>query len=124
MPILNIKIPSGHSPDQKKNLLKGLTDAVVTSIAAPLPSIRVTIEEVAPEHTIVAGEIGKPMTLITAVLIVGRTPEMKAALIKALAQSVQTTIGISTDDTRILIQDIEKFDLGVAGGISAKAAGR
>ncbi|AWB34310.1 tautomerase family protein [Orrella marina] len=124
MPILNIKIPTGHSTEQKKNLLKGLTDAVVASLAAPLPSIRVTIEEVAPDHTIVAGEIGKPMTLITAVLIVGRTPELKAALIKALAESVQATIGISIDDTRVVIQDIERTDLGVAGGISAKAAGR
>lgn len=124
MPILNIKIPTGYSTDQKKSLLKGMSDAVIASIAAPLPSIRVTIEEVSPDHTIVAGEIGKPMTLITAVLIQGRTPELKAALIKALAESVQATIGISTNDTRIVIQDVSTDDLGVAGGISARAAGR
>lgn len=124
MPILNIKIPTGYSTDQKKSLLKGMSDAVIASIAAPLPSIRVTIEEVSPDHTIVAGEIGKPMTLITAVLIQGRTPELKAALIKALAESVQATIGISTNDTRIVIQDVSTDDLGVAGGISARASGR
>jgi len=124
MPILNIKIPTGHTSTQKTALLKGLTDAVLASLKAPLPSIRVTIDEVAPENTIVAGEIGKSMTLITAVLIAGRTEELKAALIKELALAVQSSIGVSIDDTRVVIQDVATIDLGVAGGISAKAAGR
>lgn len=124
MPILNIKIPTGHSSQQKTALLKGLTDGVIASLNAPLPSIRVTIEEVAPEHTIVAGEIGKPMTLVTAVLIEGRTEALKAAFIKAVAEAVEAAIGVSVQDTRVVIQDVATTDLGVAGGISAKAAGR
>ncbi len=124
MPILNIKIPTGHTSTQKAALLKGLTDAVLVSLKAPLHSIRVTIDEVAPENTIVAGEIAKPMTLITAVLIAGRTEALKAALFKELALAVQSSIGVSVEDTRIVIQDVATIDLGVAGGISAKAAGR
>jgi len=64
------------------------------------------------------------MALIYVALIVGRDEAQKAALIAALSQSVQDAIGISTQHTRVLLHDLEKTDLGVAGGISAKASGR
>jgi len=124
MPILTIKIPSGHSPAQKTDLLKGLTQAVVNSLAAPLPSIRVTIDEVNPEHCIVAGEIGQPNALVHVALIAGRTEEQKAALIAEIAKAVEQAIGLSTQHTRVLIEDYPTTDMGVAGGVSAKAAGR
>lgn len=124
MPILNIKIPTGHTPAQKTALLKGLSDAVIKSVNAPLHTIRITIDEFALEHTIVAGELGKPNALIHAALIVGRSEEIKAALIAELAKAVEQAIGLSTEQTRVLIQDYPTTDMGVAGGISAKAAGR
>jgi len=124
MPILTITIPSGHSPAQKTDLLKGLTQAVVNSLAAPLPSIRVTIDEVTAEHCIVAGEIGQPNALVHAALIAGRTEEQKAALIAEIAKAVEQAIGLSTQHTRVLIEDYPTTDMGVAGGVSAKAAGR
>jgi len=124
MPILTIQIPTGNTKEQKASLLKGVTQAVIEGFQAPLPSIRVNLLEVPPENTIVAGEIGQVMTLIHAAVIVGRNEAQKAALIAALAKAVQDTIGISTEHTRILIEDLEKTDLGVAGGISAKASGR
>jgi len=124
MPILTIQIPTGYTKEQKASLLKGVTQAVIEGFQAPLSSIRANLVEIPPENTIVAGEIGQVMTLIQAIVIVGRTEAQKAALIAALAKAVQDTIGISTEHTRILIGDFEKTDLGVAGGISAKAAGR
>lgn len=124
MPILTIKIPAGHSHEQKTALLKGLTDAVLTSLNAPLPSIRISIDEVPPENTIVAGVLGQPNALVHAALIAGRTEELKAAMIAAIARAVEQAIGLSTEHTRVLIQDYPTTDMGVAGGISAKAAGR
>jgi len=124
MPILTIQIPTGYSAAQKTALLKGLTVAVTTSINAPLPSVRVTISEIAPECTIVAGEIGKPAALIHVGLIEGRTEPLKAALIAALSKAVQDALELSMDHTRVLLQDYPTTDLGVAGGLSAKASGR
>lgn len=124
MPILTIQVPTGHSPSQKTALLKGLTQAVTSSINAPLPSVRVTISEVPPEWTIVAGEIGQPAALIHCALIEGRSEALKAALIAALAKAVEDALGLSMAHTRILLQDYPTTDMGVAGGISAKAAGR
>ncbi|CAM3792112.1 tautomerase family protein [Bordetella tumulicola] len=124
MPILNIQIMQGHSAAQKTNLLKNSSQAVVDSIAAPLPSVRVVLEEVASDHVIVAGELAKPMALVLARLIEGRTPEKKAALIAALSQAIHKSIDISEQDVRVIITDIPKTDMGVANGITALAAGR
>jgi 4-oxalocrotonate tautomerase len=124
MPILTIKIPAGHSKDQKVALLKGLTDAVIKSTGAPLSSIRVSIDEIPPENTIVSGVLGQPNALVHAALIVGRSEQIKAALIAEVAKAVEQAIGLSTEHTRVLIQDYPTTDMGVAGGISAKAAGR
>lgn len=124
MPILNVQIMQGHTPAAKAALLKGLSQAVVDSIAAPVASVRVTLHEVAPEHVIVAGELGKAMALVTVDLIAGRSVELKAALIAALNQAACDSIGISGQDVRVVLRDVPKTDMGVANGLSAASAGR
>lgn len=124
MPILNVQILQGHSATQKAALLKAVSNAVVESIAAPLPSVRIVLQEVPAENVIVAGEIGKRMVRVDAALIEGRDEAKKAALIAAVNQSVCSSIDISGEDVRVLIRDVPKVDMGVANGISAKAAGR
>ncbi len=124
MPILNVQIMQGHSVSQKADLLRNMTQAIVDSVKAPLHTVRIVLEEVPPYHVIVAGEMGKPMALVTANLIEGRTEELKAALIHALAHAVEQSIGLSIQDVRVILYDIPKTDIGVAGGKTAKAAGR
>ncbi|CAB3736867.1 hypothetical protein LMG3458_05370 [Achromobacter deleyi] len=124
MPILNVQIMQGHSAAQKTALLKAASQAVVESIAAPLASVRIVLQEVPAEHVIVAGEIGKAMARVDAALIEGRDEAKKSALIAALNQAVCDSIGISGEDVRVLIRDVPKTDMGVANGLSAKAAGR
>ena len=124
MPILNVQIMQGHSVSQKANLLRNMTQAVVDSVKAPLHTVRIVLQEVPTSHVIVAGEMGKPMALVTANLIEGRTEELKAALIHALANAVEQSIGLSIQDVRVILYDIPKTDIGVAGGKTAKAAGR
>jgi len=124
MPILNVQIMQGHSVSQKADLLRNMTQAIVDSVKAPLHTVRIVLEEVPTHHVIVAGEMGKPMALVTANLIEGRTEELKAALIHALAHAVEQSIGLSIQDVRVILYDIPKTDIGVAGGKTAKAAGR
>lgn len=124
MPILNIQIMQGHTDSQKAALLENASKSVVDSIAAPLSSVRIVLEETAPGHVIVAGSIGQPMALALVYLIEGRTEEKKAALVAALSQAIHASIGLSQDDTRVIICDVPKTDMGVAGGLTAKAAGR
>ena len=124
MPILNVQISQGSSALQKTALLQKMTQAVVDSVGAPLASIRIVLQEVPPEHVMVAGEVGKEMALVTANLIEGRTDALKAALIAALANAIEQATGISTQNVRVVLYDIPKTDLGVAGGRTALAAGR
>ncbi|QKH37448.1 tautomerase family protein [Achromobacter pestifer] len=124
MPILNVQIMEGHSAAQKAALLQAASNAVVESIAAPLPSVRIVLQEVAAEHVIVGGEIGRAMARVDVALISGRDEAKKAALIAALNQAVCASIGISGQDVRVLLRDVPNTDMGAANGITAKANGR
>lgn len=124
MPMLNVQILQGHSAAKKTDLLKMLTQSVVDSIGAPLASVRVVLQEIPLEHVIVAGEIGKEMVMITVGLIRGRTEDQKAAVIAAMAQATEQAIGVSKQNIRVILFDRPATDFGVAGGITAKAAGR
>ncbi|CAB3839240.1 hypothetical protein LMG26858_01107 [Achromobacter anxifer] len=124
MPILNVQIMEGHSAAQKAALLKAASNAVVESIAAPLSTVRIVLQEVSAEHVIVGGEIGKAMARIDVALISGRDEAKKAALIAALNQAVCASIGISGQDVRVLLRDVPNTDMGAANGITAKANGR
>jgi len=124
MPLLNVQIMQGHSAAQKAALLKAASNAVVESIAAPLPSVRAVLHEFPAEHVIVAGEIGKRMARVDVDLIEGRDEAKKAALIAALNQAVCASLDISGEDVRVILRDVPKTDMGVANGLSAKAAGR
>ncbi|CAB3900019.1 tautomerase family protein [Achromobacter aegrifaciens] len=124
MPILNVQIMEGHTAAQKAALLQAASNAVVESIAAPLPSVRIVLQEVPAEHVIVGGEIGKAMARVDVALISGRDEAKKAALIAALNQAVCASIGISGQDVRVLLRDVPNTDMGAANGITAKANGR
>lgn len=124
MPMLNVQILQGHSAAKKTDLLKKLTQSVVDSIGAPLASVRVVLQEIPAEHVIVAGEIGKEMVMITVGLIRGRTEDQKAAVIAAIFDATEQAIGVSKQNIRVILFDRPATDFGVAGGITAKAAGR
>lgn len=124
MPILTVHLTAGHTPAQKTALLEQATQAVTESINAPLSSIRMVLQEYAADSTIVAGEMGARQLLFMVYLIEGRTPELKAALIAGLHKAATASIGISSDDVRVVVRDVPKTDMGMAGGISALAAGR
>lgn len=59
MPLIEVHMLEGRSEEQKKALLEAITRAVHESIGAPLPSIRVWIQEFSPKEFMVAGELTK-----------------------------------------------------------------
>ncbi|MVW73652.1 MULTISPECIES: 2-hydroxymuconate tautomerase family protein [unclassified Bordetella] len=124
MPILKVQIVQGRSAQQKQALLTKVSQAVVDSIGAPLPSVRVMLTEIPAENVIVAGELGKDAALVMAMLISGRTEEKKAALIAAVSRAVHESIDISEQDVRVIVRDVPNTDMGMAGGVTAKSAGR
>lgn len=57
MPLIEVHILEGRTDEQKEKLLSAITRAVHESIGAPLPSIRVWIQEFSPKEYMVAGEL-------------------------------------------------------------------
>ena len=57
MPLIQIHMLEGRTAEQKKQLLSAVTRAVQDTLSAPLPSIRVWIQESSPEEYMVAGTL-------------------------------------------------------------------
>ncbi len=57
MPLIEIHLLEGRTDEQKEKLLSAVTKAVHDSIGAPLPSIRIWIQEFSPKEYMVAGEL-------------------------------------------------------------------
>ncbi len=57
MPLIQVSMAKGRTPEQKRSLLLAITEAVHQSIGAPVPSIRVWIHEFDPADFIAGGEI-------------------------------------------------------------------
>lgn len=56
MPLVDVTMVEGRTPQQVRSLIEALTQAVQTSIGAPLDSIRVVVREVPATHWAAAGE--------------------------------------------------------------------
>jgi len=56
MPLIEIHMLEGRTDEQKKKLMEAVTEAVHTSIQAPLPTIRVWIHEFSPREYMIAGK--------------------------------------------------------------------
>jgi 4-oxalocrotonate tautomerase len=55
MPLCEITIIEGRSPEKKRALMKEVTEAIHHAIDAPMEAIRVVIREVPPAHWAVGG---------------------------------------------------------------------
>jgi len=55
MPLIEIHLLDGRTDEQKKALLAAVTQAVHSSIGAPIESIRVWIQEFSPREYMAAG---------------------------------------------------------------------
>ena len=55
MPLVEIHLLEGRTDEQKKALLSAVSEAVHTSIGAPIETIRVWIQELSPKGYMAAG---------------------------------------------------------------------
>lgn len=124
MPYVTISASPGLSADQKRQLLQGSSDAVVQNIAAPVSSVRVMLHDLPDGHYLNAGQFNTQALMFQVELITGRSDEQKAALIAALSKVGCETTGVPESEVRVRLIDFPKTNMGLAGGITALAAGR
>lgn len=56
MPIVDVTIFKGRTPEAKKNMMKAVTEAIVETLGAPRQDVRVIIREIERENFTVGGE--------------------------------------------------------------------
>lgn len=56
MPIIDVTVAQGRSPEQLRTLITKLTEAAVEAVDAPAESVRVILREVPPTH-FAAGDV-------------------------------------------------------------------
>jgi 4-oxalocrotonate tautomerase len=55
MPIVHIDLMEGRSPDRIEAMIRSVSQAIATSLEAPIDSVRVVVREMAPHHYGVGG---------------------------------------------------------------------
>lgn len=61
MPIINVSLIAGRSPEKRAALIEGLTAAAELALEVPRDSIRVLLHEIPGEHFAVGGVPKKPL---------------------------------------------------------------
>lgn len=56
MPIIEVNMLEGRTPDDKERLIQALTDAAIEAIGAPRASVRIILREMPSGHFAVGGE--------------------------------------------------------------------
>ncbi|MCP4597385.1 2-hydroxymuconate tautomerase [Neptuniibacter sp.] len=56
MPIANIQMMEGRTPEQKAKLIRKVTDAIMESLDAPEGNVRVLINEIPKPHFGIGGQ--------------------------------------------------------------------
>ncbi|RXK13386.1 2-hydroxymuconate tautomerase [Halarcobacter mediterraneus] len=61
MPIATINIIEGRTDEQKEKLIEKVTQAIHEAIDAPIPNIRVMLNEMPKQHFGIAGQSAKKL---------------------------------------------------------------
>ena len=57
MPLLEVTLKEGRSPEKKAELIKNRTETVVETLSSPLATVRVLLREIPASHWGVAGKV-------------------------------------------------------------------
>lgn len=124
MPFVHITTTQPLDAQVKQQLLQRTSDTVVEALVTPLPSVRIVLQELPQGNYLCAGQFDVPAVLFDIDMIEGRSEEAKAKLIAGLSKAAHEIAGVDEAEIRVRMSDFPKENMGMAGGISAKAAGR
>ena len=57
MPLINVHLATGRTPEQKRAFMHALTEAAVAELGASRESVRVWLSEFEPDEFMAAGEL-------------------------------------------------------------------
>lgn len=112
MPYVTISVSDSYTAEQKQQLIVSACDAVVSSIQAPVESVRVFLKEYSHDRYLISGKTGVPMVMYKVELIEGRDDTKKAALVNTLKRAAVATTGIDLNEVKVRLCDFRPEDMG------------
>ena len=112
MPYVTISASQSYSAEQKHQLIASASDAVVSSLQAPVENVRVLLNEYPTERYLVAGQSGAPMVMYLVELIEGRDDTKKATLTNTLKRAAVQATGIDIGEVKVRFLDFRPEDMG------------
>ena len=61
MPIVQVQMMEGRTDEDKERMIAAVTEAIVSSVGAPIESVRVLINELPKQHFGIAGVSAKKL---------------------------------------------------------------
>jgi len=124
MPFVTITVSQALSAEQKTRLMQQSSDTIVAALKAPLASVRIVLQELAPGHYLNGGRFDTLAVEYKLDMVQGRPESLKADVIRELSRTAHHAIGVSEAEVRVRLTDFPNTDIGMANGMTAKAAGR
>jgi len=124
MPFVTITVSQALSAEQKTRLMQQSSDTIVAALKAPLASVRIVLQELAPGHYLNGGRFDTLAVEYKLDMVQGRPESLKADVIRELSRTAHRAIGVSEEEVRVRLTDFPNTDIGMANGMTAKAAGR
>ncbi len=123
MPLINIDLMEGHSPEVHRELIERCTALYAEIVVAPIERFRATITPVPAGQWGLGGVAGpdRVSPLIHILLMEGRPMELIHRLIAEMSALVAEILSIPVANTRVLITEIPVTHWGI-GGVPASAA--
>jgi len=117
MPYLHVVIASGRPAQQKRSLIRALTDATERVLDVPRNDVYVYVCELSTQNLGDGGEEPEPTKVsnITMFLREGRHPKVRAALLEALTDAAEKTLVASRPNIQILLSEIPAANIGEGG---------
>jgi 4-oxalocrotonate tautomerase family enzyme len=122
MPYVHVALTIGRSSDQKRSLIRAITDSIVRVLEVGPRDVHVFLWEFTTENAGVAGEEPGPTTIndVTIILRQGRHLEVKALLIKDLTDTIGKQLDIPYEDVHIILSEVPASNIG-EGGVPMKS---
>lgn len=128
MPFAQVYLVEGHDAEQKRAVIRNVTQAIQDAVGAPRPNVRVWMMDLPRGNFGVGGECledceDSNYPFAQLFLLEGRSEEQKRTLIEKVTQALEEALNASRDKLRVWITEVPKTNWGIAGR-TAKDMGR
>jgi 4-oxalocrotonate tautomerase len=116
MPFVRVDIVGPKSLDYKRALLAGARAAIVEEFGVDDGRVVVRVSESAPEDVDLPSCRTERMTVLDVLMLAGRTPELKTAMVAALREKYAADPGIEPSEVVVSFREATPNDLHTLPG--------